>query len=53
MDYLLSEKVQNKNEKLAGRKAKPNSKLRLNADTGCIAYHQKFQISDKRFYRAR
>jgi hypothetical protein len=53
MDYLLSEKVQNKNEKLAGRKAKPSSKLRLNVDTGCIAYHRKFQISDKRFYLVR
>jgi phage pi2 protein 07 len=50
VDQFTPEKVQNRNEKLAGGKAKPRRKMRLKADNSGIVYCQKFQIRDKGFY---
>jgi hypothetical protein len=47
VDQFTLEEVQNRNKKLAGRKAKPSNEIRFKVD------RRKFQIRDKRFYPMR
>jgi hypothetical protein len=53
VDQFTPKKVQNGDEKLAGRKAMTSRKMRIKADNGGIVHHQKFQIRDKGFYPVR
>jgi hypothetical protein len=50
VDQFTPKEVQNRNKKLAVRKAKPSSGMRFKANNSGVVFCWKFQISDKGFY---